>query len=78
MLGCYDRRKPLKEIYQNRTLITEMRGTHQLLIALQKFYRNEYVTMKQQWQSITPQQEKNFSLLRERKHLVGRLETGGE
>ena len=45
---------------------------------VKKFYRNEYVTMKQQWQSITPQQEKNFSLLRERKHLVGRLETGGE
>ncbi|XP_028409145.1 TBC1 domain family member 17-like [Dendronephthya gigantea] len=31
---------------------------------------NEYVTMKQQWQTITPQQEKNFSVLRERKHLV--------
>lgn len=45
-----------------------------VIILIQFFLRNEYVTMKQQWQSITPQQEKNFSVLRERKHLVGKIE----
>ena len=35
--------------------------------------RNDYMNMKQQWESITPQQEKNFSVFRERKHLVGKL-----
>lgn len=36
------------------------------------FSREEYKTMKWQWQSMTKTQENNFSEFRERKHLVGK------
>ena len=36
------------------------------------FGRDEYRTMKWQWQSMTKTQEKNFSEFRERKHLIGK------
>lgn len=36
------------------------------------FGRDEYRTMKWQWQSMTNTQEKNFSEFRERKHLIGK------
>ena len=34
--------------------------------------RDEYRTMKWQWQSMTKTQEQNFSEFRERKHLIGK------
>lgn len=34
--------------------------------------RDEYRSMKWQWQSMTKTQEKNFSEFRERKHLIGK------
>ena len=36
-------------------------------------FREEYRTMKLQWQSMTQTQEKNFAEFRERKQLIGKL-----
>ena len=36
-------------------------------------FREEYRTMKLQWQSMTQTQEKNFAEFRDRKQLIGKL-----
>ncbi|XP_033643110.1 TBC1 domain family member 15-like isoform X1 [Asterias rubens] len=40
-------------------------------IALRKRKEDEYFCMKAQWKTITPEQEKRFSTIRERKNIIG-------